>query len=436
MPTVSRRDFARLLALSAPASVLSNGMVMGGHGRSPAVTGAHGLGPGGDQSIEPDEAFWADVRGEFLFPADLAPMNAANLCPAPRPVVESQERWSRALDTDPSPTTREKLPVAREASRRLVAGFLGVAPEEIVLTRNTSEANNMISTGLTLGPDDEVVAFADNHPSALRAWQLKAERFGFRVTVVPQVNPHPGLDHYVEAFRRALTPRTRVLAFSHVSNTVGDLLPAAELCRLARERGVLTLVDGAQSFGVLDVRPADLGADFYTGSAHKWLCGPREVGILYVRREAQERLAPSIVSLYPGRVGISRTHEGFGQRDEPALAALGDAVTFQAGIGRAPIEQRARELAQALMAGLRTLDGVTLWTHPDPARSAAVVSFKPGELDPRRLAAALHQRDRIVCATRGGEDRPGIRLSPHLYNLPGEVERVVEAIGRYLATGV
>jgi selenocysteine lyase/cysteine desulfurase len=318
----------------------------------------------------------------------------------------------------------------------LVAEFLGVTPEEIVLTRNTSEANNLVSSGLTLGPDDEVVTFADNHPSALRAWQLKAERAGFRVTVVPQVNPHPGPDHYLAAFDRAITPRTRVLAFSHVTNTVGDLLPAARLCALARERGVLSLVDGAQSFGVLAVRPAELGADFYSGSAHKWLCGPRETGILYVRREVQERLAPSIVSLYPGRVGASRTLEAFGQRDEPALAALGDAVKFQSAIGRDRIETRARELSQALLTGLAALDGVTLWTHPDPDRSAAVVAFKPGPLDPRRLAAALHQRDRIVGIARAGDDRPGIRLSPHLYNLMSEVDRTVAAVGRYLREGV
>ena len=418
MPTVSRRDFAKLVALSTPTALLAQ--------RAAPVAPS--------TPIALDD--WSEVRRQFLFPADLAPMNAANLCPAPRPVVESVERWSRALDSDPSPTTREQLPVAREESRRLVAEFLGVTPEEIVLTRNTSEANNLVSSGLTLGPDDEVVTFADNHPSALRAWQMKGERAGFRVTVVPEVNPHPGPEAYVEAFRQALTARTRILAFSHVSNTVGDLLPATELCALARERGVLSLVDGAQTFGVLAVRPAEMGADFYSGSAHKWLCGPREVGILYVRRDVQDRLAPSIISLYAGRVGASRTLEAFGQRDEPALAALGDAVTFQTGIGRERIEQRARELAQALMAGLRELDGVTLWTHPDPARSAAVVSFRPGSLDAPRLATALYQRDRIVCATRGGPDRPGIRLSPHLYNLTSEVERAVEAVGHYLASGL
>jgi selenocysteine lyase/cysteine desulfurase len=426
MPTLSRRDFARLLAVSGPATLLAR----------PAVAAAEPTPRLRRTPASPDERFWADVRAQFLMPDRMAFMNAANLCPTPRPVVESLERWTRTLESDPSPVTRGRLPDAREETRTLLAEFLGVTPEEIVLTRNTSEGNNLVSSGLALGPEDEVVTFADNHPSALRAWQVKAERFGYQVVVVPQVHPHPGLDYYVDAFTRALTPRTRVLAFSHVTNTAGDALPAAELCRVARERGVLTLVDGAQTFGVLAVRPAELGADFYTGSAHKWLCGPKETGVLYVRRDVQDRLLPSVVSLYAGRVGASRALEAMGQRDEPALAALGDAVRFQTAIGRPAIEARARELAQALMAGLRRLDGVTLWTHPDPERSAAVVSLRPAGLDRQRLAAALYREDGVVGATLGDAERPVLRFSPHLYNSMAEVERTVAAVGRFLERGV
>lgn len=429
MPMLSRRAFARVLAVSGPATLLARPI------QAEAEFGPKAP-PLRPTPAVPDERFWTEVRNQFLMPDGMAFLNAANLCPAPRPAVESLERWTRLLESDPSPVTRGKLPDAREETRALVAEFLGVTPEEIVLTRNTSEGNNLVSSGLALGPDDEVVTFADNHPSALRAWQVKAERYGYRVVVVPQVNPHPGRDYYVDAFARALTPRTRVLAFSHVTNTAGDVLPAAELCRVARERGVLTLVDGAQTFGVLAVRPAEIGADCYTGSAHKWLCGPKETGVLYLRRDVQDRLLPSVVSLYAGRVGASRTLETMGQRDEPALAAFGDAVRFQTQIGRPAIEARARELAQGLMAGLRRVDGVTLWTHPDPDRSAAVVAFRPGRLDPQRLAAALYEQDGIVCATRGGDDRPGIRFSPHLYNLASEVDRTVAAVRRHLQRGV
>jgi selenocysteine lyase/cysteine desulfurase len=233
-----------------------------------------------------------------------------------------------------------------------------------------------------------------------------------------------------------MTDRTKVLGFTHLTSTVGDLLPAKELCRRARERGVLTLVDGAQSLGLMDVDLADMQPDFYAGSGHKWPCGPKEVGVLYVNKGAQSRVWPSIVSAYPGAVGLSKTFESFGQRDEPAIIAFGEALRFQAKLRRPAIQARARELAEALLAGLRRIDGVKLWTHPDPARSAAVVSFQPGSLDVAKLSAALYAKDRIAGAPRPYADRGGLRFSPHFYNLHSEVERALGAIQRYLKTGV
>ncbi len=131
-----------------------------------------------------------------------------------------------------------------------------------------------------------------------------------------------------------------------------------------------------------------------------------------------------------------RTLEAIGQRDEPAIIGFGEALTFQTKIGRNVIEARSRELAQALIAGLRRIDGVHLWTHPDPARSGAVVTFRPGNLDIAKLSAALYRNDRIGCATRTGNDRPGIRLSPHIYNTMAEVDRAVAAIAKYMKQGV
>jgi selenocysteine lyase/cysteine desulfurase len=227
-----------------------------------------------------------------------------------------------------------------------------------------------------------------------------------------------------------------VVAFTHVTASVGDLMPVRELCALARERGALSLVDGAQSFGVLDVNLRDMQPDFFTGSAHKWPCGPKECGVLFVDSRVHERIKPSIVSLYPGEVGISRTMEAFGQRDEPAIVGFGEALALQSTIGSAAIEERARDLTRTLIDGLRKIDGVKVWTHADPARSAAIVSFQPAGLDVRTLHQALYENDRIACATRPGADRGGIRLSPHVYNLHADVERAVAAVRKYVASGV
>ncbi|HEV8364282.1 MAG TPA: aminotransferase class V-fold PLP-dependent enzyme [Gemmatimonadaceae bacterium] len=425
---LTRRDFARLLAIGSSSTLIPR---LGTALERPASRP-----PFQPAGASPTEGYWDDVRQQFLMPEDRIHINAANLCPAPRPVFESQERWSRMMDADPSAAIKAKLSDAREESRKLLAEFLGATPEEIVITRNTSEANNLVSSGVTLGPNDEIVLYSDNHPSNLIAWREKAKRYGFHINVVANVSPHPGGDYYIDAFRKALTPRTKLLAFTHVTNSVGDMLPAKELCAMARERGILSLVDGAQSFGVLAVSMAEMQPDFYSGSLHKWPCGPKETGLLYIRRDVQDRLTPSVASLYAGRVGASRTLEAMGQRDEPALAAVGDAVRFQSTIGRKQVEQRARELAQMLMTELAKLPGVIVWTSRDPSRSAGVVTFKPANLDTRRLASALYDRDKISCSARAGEDRPGIRFAPHVYNPISEVERVVAVVKGYLANGV
>ena len=421
---LNRRDFARLLAIGGAAPFLSPALAWPRPAPLPAPPAVL------------DERFWQNVRDQFVMPSDLAVLNAANLCPSSAPVLETLYRTTKDMDRDPSFDNRVKLGDGREATRKLLADFLRVTPEEIVITRNTSESNNLVSSGLDLKPGDEVLLSSDNHPSNHVAWTQKAKRFGYTVREVPTPNPHPGFDHYLDAFRKAITPNTKVMAFTHLTSTVGDLFPAKELCRLARERGILSLVDGAQTFGLLDVDLSDIQPDFYSGSAHKWPCGPKENGVLYINKDAQPKIWTSIYSAYPGRVGVSKTFESFGQRDEPAMIAFGEALKLQTSVGRKAIEDRARDLTQALIAGLKRIDGVRIWTSPDPSRSAAVLSFQPGSLDVRKLSAALYQKDRIACATRGGQDRPGLRFSPHFYNTQAEVERAVAAIAKYMASGV
>jgi len=421
---MNRREFARLLAIGGAAPFVSPKAAWARPSDLPPTPAS------------PDEKFWTAVRDQFVMPKDLAMLNAANLCPSSAPVLETMYKFTKDMDQDPSFDNRAKLGDGRETTRKLLAEFLRVTPEEVVITRNTSESNNLVSTGIDLKAGDEVLLTADNHPSNHAAWQEKAKRFGFTVKDVPVPNPHPGAEHYVEAFRKMITPQTKVISFTHLTSTVGDLFPAKELCKLARDRGILSLVDGAQTFGLMDVDLSDMQPDFYSGSAHKWPCGPKENGVLYINKASQSKIWASIFSAYPGRVGVSKTFEGFGQRDEPAMIAFGEALTFQTKIGRAQIEKRSRELTQALIEGLKKVDGVKIWTSPDPTRTVAVLSFQPGNLDVRKLSLALYQQDHIGCATRGGQDRPGIRLSPHFYNTMADVDRTVAAIKKYMATGV
>jgi selenocysteine lyase/cysteine desulfurase len=425
--SVSRRDFARLFAIGGSAALFSDPVWAREYGQangsSPAFSGT-------------GEAFWKSVREQFVMPPDLGVLNAANLCPASRPVLEALKRETDSVDRDPSAQNRSRLGGEKEALRKTLAAFLRVTPEEVVITRNTSEANNMVSSGLDLKAGDEVIVFQDNHPSNLTAWNEKAKRFGYTVVTVPQKNPHPGMEYYIDAYQKAITPRTRLLSFTHLSSSVGDMFPAKELCALAREHNVMSLVDGAQTFGLLDVDIADISPDFYTGSAHKWPCGARECGVLYINTRVHKQIWPSIYSAYPGAVGISRTFESFGQRDEATMIAFRTALEFQTKVGREAIEKRSRALTQQLIAGLSKLPEVKVWTSPDPSLNGAVVSFMPGSLNSQKLGAALYQNEKIGTAGRGGGDRGGLRASPHFYNTPAEIDRLVAAVGKYLKTGV
>jgi selenocysteine lyase/cysteine desulfurase len=416
---VSRRDFTRLFVAGSSAALFAHPA----WAQNPAPLPAGGPAAG--------EAFWKAVRAQFVMPPELAVMNAANLCPASAPVLKALTRETENVDRNPSQQNRARLSTAKEDTRKAIAGFLGVTPEEIVITRNTSESNNLVSNGLELKAGDEVVIFSDNHPSNNQAWQEKSKRFGFTVKTVEQKNPHPGAAYYVDAFTRALTPQTKVLAFTHFTTTVGDLFPAKEICAAAKARGVMTMLDGAQTFGLFDVNLRDIDPDFYSGSAHKWPCGARECGVLFVNARAHDRIWPTSYSAYPGAVGISRKLEAFGQRDEATMIAFAEALAFQTRVGRTAIEQRSKALAQQLMAGLRKIDGFTMFTSPEPDRTGAVVTFVPGSLDMRKLVAALYENDKIAVVTGGGAGRSGIRVSPHFYNTPEEVDRLLGALSRY-----
>jgi selenocysteine lyase/cysteine desulfurase len=235
----------------------------------------------------------------------------------------------------------------------------------------------------------------------------------------------------VAPFEAALTSRTRVLAFSHHSNVSGVALPAAQLCRLARDRGILTHVDGAQTFGWLDLRLGDMGCDFYAASSHKWFMGPKEAGVLYVRRESVDKLWPLVVGL-----GWERAHEEksaarfatLGQRDDATVAAMGRAVAFHESIGAEAVEARVRELVATLRTRIGdSIPGVRFHTPADPGLSGGVLIFQIPGVEPRAGFQALYDSHDVGSAGMSGSF-PGIRLSPHVYNTLSEAERVAEAV--------
>ena len=367
------------------------------------------------------------VRSAFDFPEERVPMNAANLCPSPRSVADAVTRWTGDIDRDCSFQNRAQFRPLLEASRSAVARQLGVSPDTIALVRNTSEANNIVNAGLDLGPEDEVVVWEQNHPTNLVAWDVRAARYGFRVVRVSVPADPRDADALLAPFRAALSARTRVLTVTHVSNVSGLKLPIAELAALCRDAGVHFHVDGAQSWGAVALDLAALGCDSFSGSAHKWFMGPKEVGLLYVRPDRIEALWPAGVA--PGwgddaetdLVG-ARKFESLGQRDDAALAALAEAAALHDAVGPAAVEAHMTALATRLKEGLLEA-GASLVTPLAPAFSGGVCIAAVPREHRRTLFDVLYREHGIIGAPTGG-----LRLSPHLYNTPEHVDRAVAAV--------
>ncbi len=384
------------------------------------------------QASPSDEDYWQMVRRQFAFSEDKVPMNAANLCPSPRAVWEAVSRYTRDIDSDCSFQNRAKFRTLLEEARSKVAGLLKASPDEVALVRNTSEANSTIHNGLQLKPGDEVLVWDQNHPTNNVAWEVRAERFGLSVQRVATPSRPSGKDELISVFEKAFRPRTRVLAVTHVSNVTGQRLPMAELCQAAHRRGIYVHVDGAQTWGALDLDLHQMGCDSFAASAHKWFMGPKEAGLLFVRRENIARIWPGVISVGWGNDAQAdpkgaRKFESLGQRDDAALAALGVAADLHRMIGPDRIQSRIEQLAQALRDGLSD-SGIEWVTPEEPSLRAGVQIMKVDAEKRRPLFNRLYQNHGIAAAPTGG-----LRLCPHIYNTLEHIQRAVAGIKSRMA---
>lgn len=378
------------------------------------------------------EDYWHMVRAQFAFSENAVPMNAANLCPSFRSVSESVALHTADIDRDCSFNNRAKFSELLEQSRELVATQLGVSEDEIALVRNTSEANNIINNGLHLERGDEILLWDQNHPTNNVAWDVRAARFGLSIKRASTPVAPPSAQSLLDSFVSLFSSRTKVLAITHVSNVSGQRLPVAELVQAAHERGIYVHLDGAQSWGALDLDLRQLGVDSFTASAHKWYMGPKEVGLLYVRESNIERIWPNTVA--PGwgsdaetDLRGARKFESLGQRDDAALAALGVAAKVHREIGPQRIEQRIGFLAQRLKAGLADA-GLELVTPQSPVLSHGVCITRAPTGQGGTINNRLYDEFGIAGAPTGG-----VRLCPTIYNTVEHVDRAIAGLTAIMA---
>ena len=366
---------------------------------------------------------------EFGFADESVPMNAANLCPMPTMVTEAHNKYAKQLDVSLSTASRRSVEAYKEEARGRVAGMLGVSTDEIAIVRNASEANGTIVQGFPLQAGDEVVVWDQNHPSNMVAWDVQAARTGATVRRFAVPTDTGSVDEVVNLVVNAVGDDTKVVTFTHISNVTGFRLPLAEICSALRQKkdDIFIHVDGAQSWGAVDLDLGAIEADSFSGSAHKWFMGPREVGILYLRERHFDRIWPNIVSVPWGRTTAdapkgARKFDAMSQRDDAAIASLNDAAMFHEALTPAGVEARSKAVADRLRSGLEDL-GVAFVSSAHPAFTSSVVIIEAPRENAGTMVSKVFDDAGVQCAATGG-----LRMSPHIYNNEDHVDRVIAAV--------
>jgi selenocysteine lyase/cysteine desulfurase len=335
-----------------------------------------------------------------------------------------------------------------EESNRLAtrfAAFLGCEPDEVQFTRGAGEALGLAIAGLDLAPGDEIVTTTREHPAALSPWLVQARRRELVVKQIELPTPLTGPEQPLGLFAGAVTERTKVMAFSHVQHDDGAVLPVRELSAFARQRGILSVVDGAQALGMVDFAVRDLGCDLYATCCHKWLSGSHGTGALYVRREVLDRLWPieprGLDSVPPvftptdadGNADVPAALHKLGNIVPyawPALRGVEAALEFQQTVSRTKIEARIRELAIYSRLRLQQLSGLEMLTPARPGLWAGILTFRVPGKQATDLATAVERTHRVhVRAVRWPNDAAGaLRLSPHIFTTHDDIEKLVQGL--------
>ena len=381
----------------------------------------------GDDS--PDGLYWDGIRRHFLFEDGLVMMNNGTVGPMPKPVFNTLMRYFKIQATNPY-DVYNFLPTFKEETRRKLAAFVHASPEEIVLTHNTTEGMNFVTAGLDMKEGDEVVISNMEHPGAIHPWRLKEKRHGIVIKEVPFGLPTKSVDEVVGSVAAAITHRTKILSLGHTVYITGLISPLKELSQMAHEKGVLVLADSAHGLGMLDLNMKEMGIDFFASSPYKWMGAPTGIGLLFVRKEAQDKIWPTIVTGGWDVYKDARKFECHGQDADALIFALGEALDFQNAIGRRRIERRIKALAATLKKGLREIPGVKIHTPEDPYLSGGLTAFSVEGVDPARIVDYVREKYNLVVRTIGNKDAGtyGVRVSTHYYITTRDIDNLVEGV--------
>jgi selenocysteine lyase/cysteine desulfurase len=394
--------------------------------RVSAAVGAHS---GAPEQLAADEDFWREIQLAFTLDRNIINLNNGGVSPSPRVVQEAMRRYLEYSNTAPAQTMWAVLEPEIEAVRRRLAGSFGCDPEEIAITRNASEALETCQLGLDLKPGDEVLTTDHDYPRMITTWRQRERRDGIVLKFVSFPAPPPSLDDLYDRFERAVTPRTRVIHLCHITNLTGQIFPVKRICRMARERGIEAIVDGAHAYAQFPFQHADLDCDYYGTSLHKWLLAPHGTGFLYVRKSKISKLWP-LMAAPPEMAGNIRKFEEIGTHPAANHNAIGEALTFHEGLGVERKAARLRYLRGLWTERLGGLKGARLLTSSDPAQSCGLGTIGFAGKRAAELSEQLWKQDQIMTTPIEHKDFDGIRITPNIYTTRKEIDVFCSAVER------
>lgn len=428
----TRRDFlSSMVGVAAVTSIPS--MRDDGIARVfSASAGTRGRTP---EDLAQDEDYWFEIQQAFMVDRSMINLNNGGVSPSPKVVHDALVQYLNFSNQGPVTNMWRILEPKIESVRQNLAREFGCDSEELAITRNASEALEIAQMGIDLEPGDEVLTTDQDYGRMLNTWDQRVRREGITVRKVSFPTPPPSMDFLVEMFENAITPRTRVIHLCHVTNLTGQIFPVKRICRMARARGIQTIVDGAHAFAHFPFKLEDLECDYYGTSLHKWLLAPIGTGFLYVRREKIGNLWPLMAAAEGQRDNI-RKFEEIGTHPAANHNAISEAMTFHQGIGGDRKAARLRFLRDRWMRHFEGMDGVTLRTSFDPEQSCGLANIDIDGIPPGGIVDYLWRTRRIVLTAIGHPDSTGVRVTPNVYTTLQGIDIFIESLEDIVRNGL
>ncbi|MEL7006427.1 MAG: aminotransferase class V-fold PLP-dependent enzyme [Bacteroidota bacterium] len=379
------------------------------------------------QKAEKDGSFWRLVKTQFPLKDGLHYFNNASLGPSPNYVVSAVDKFRDILESYPSKYMWGGWSDEKEKVRSKAAHLMGVSNEEIALIHNTTEGMNLVASSLDLKPGDEVILSNHEHPSGTIPWKYWQETKGIKL-IRPELPILPNnKEEIVNLYKKAISKKTKAISMVHITNTNGMIMPIKEISTMARENGILTAVDGAQSAGAINFSLKELGCDFYAASSHKWLFSPKGIGIFYARKDAQQHLKPLIVAHGYETTSIRRL-ENYNTRNLPELLGLGASLDYHQLIGAKRKEARLYELKQYFLDLIKQEKSLVLKTPENNDLSAGIITVEAKNGKPVRETAKLLDEKDVNLRPMDGFGLNGLRVSLSVFNLKEDIDYLVKSI--------